>query len=719
MKTTHLLTLKALIIIGIFLGYTNTLLATNYYVSNNGNDSNNGTTLTSSLLTIQTALNITASGDTIYVRAGTYPEKLWWANSGSNNNPITLTNYNAETVIVSGINASNPTQGAAILISSKSYIRINGLTFKDNIMNYADGINVTGSGTDIHITNCEFDNIGWTNNKTTFPSPSDSAHAIIFVGSTSTSINNIFIGGNYIHDCITGYSESITIAGNVENFLIEGNTLDSNTNIGIDAAGHFTWTGAPADVNFSRSGIIRDNTVSNYAGPEALDAAGGIYTDGGSFITIENNTVYNYKVGYSVGCEVPGNTNTGNIVRNNLAYNCSLSGLFLGSNTTSVVNNTQVYNNTFYKCGFGTFDNGQMGLQNNSGSIIKNNIFYAIDGRTAMVQFSGTTSTNKVQSYNLYWRDNGDTSNLFFDITGNTNSILANPQFINVTSNDFHISTSSPAINAGDPSYNSDSNVFDIDGQARVLNNRVDIGVDENEIDEDTSSNDNLALNGTASQSTTGYNGKANRAIDGDTNGLWAGASVTHTSPISDSWWQVELTSQTNINNIIIYNRTNSCCIQRLSDFTVTVYDSNNNQVFSQTITEAPTPSITINTNDALGNRVRITNNLNNTALSLAEVEVYANSHTEAKTVIANPKITSTQTKAYPNPFINTIHIDNTTNNKIVVRLIDIIGNIVKEETINTNSSLNNLENLAKGIYLLQTTNINTQTTKTLKFIKN
>ncbi|WP_051477533.1 carbohydrate-binding protein [Aquimarina pacifica] len=472
---------KPLILKNFFLLwlFSLTVNATDLYVSKSGSDTNTGT-ITSPYLTIQTAINVATAGDIIYVRSGSYAEKIWWANSGSEGSPITLTNYLNEEVTISGITPTNSTQGAQILISSKSYIRINGITFSDNIMNYADGINVQGSGTDIQITNCEFDNIGWTSDKTTFPTPSDSAHAIIFLGSTSTSLNNITISNNYVHDCITGYSESITIVGNVEDFLIENNTLDSNTNIGIDAAGHFTWTGAPTEVNYSRNGIIRNNTVSNYAGPEDLDAAGGIYTDGGSYITIENNTVYNYKVGFSVGCEVAGNTNTGNIVRNNIAYNCSLSGLFLGSNTTSVVQNTEVYGNTFYKCGTGTFDNGQIALQNNDGSSIKNNIMYPTEGRTAMVQMGGTTSTNNTLAYNLYWRDSGDTSNLFYDITNNTNSVMADPLFENASSYDFHISSSSPAIDAGDPSLSVTNDVVDIDGEARIQNGRMDIGVDEN-----------------------------------------------------------------------------------------------------------------------------------------------------------------------------------------------------------------------------------------------
>lgn len=454
------------------------LAQTNYYVSPSGNNSNNGS-INAPFLNIQNALWAATAGDNIYVRAGSYAEKLWWTNSGTAGNPITLSNYNNESVILSGINASNASQGPLIQISSKSYIRIKGIIFADNIMNNADGINVTGSGTDIEITNCEFRNIGWSSSKTTMPSSSNNAHAIIFLGNTSNSYNNILVGDNYVHDCITGYSESITMVGNIDSFIIENNTINFNTNIGIDAAGHFSWTGAPANVNYARNGSIRNNIVSDFDGPTALDAAGGIYIDGGSDITVENNTVFNYSVGFSVGCEVPGKSNQGNIIQNNVAYNCGLSGLFLGSNTTSVVNDTKVYNNAFYKCGTGTFDNGQIALLNNSGSDITNNIMYPTDWRYAMVQFDGTASSSLSINYNLFWRDNSNTSSLFYNITGNQNAVLSNPLFEDATNHDFHLMVSSPAINAGDPSYSPAANVFDIDGDARLYGASVDIGVDE------------------------------------------------------------------------------------------------------------------------------------------------------------------------------------------------------------------------------------------------
>jgi hypothetical protein len=69
--------------------------------------------------------------------------------------------------------------------------------------------------------------------------------------------------------------------------------------------------------------------------------------------------------------------------------------------------------------------------------------------------------------------------------TGTTNdvhSFFADPIFINTNNANFHLSTNSPAINAGDPSFLSLTNEpteTDIDLQPRVAGGRTDIGADE------------------------------------------------------------------------------------------------------------------------------------------------------------------------------------------------------------------------------------------------
>lgn len=83
----------------------------------------------------------------------------------------------------------------------------------------------------------------------------------------------------------------------------------------------------------------------------------------------------------------------------------------------------------------------------------------------------------------------------------------------------------------------------------------------------------NLALLGTASQSSTGYDGPARLAIDGNTDGTHAGGSVSHTGDGDTTpWWMVLLGADHAIGTVTVHNRTD-CCAERLSNFTVELLD--------------------------------------------------------------------------------------------------------------------------------------------------
>ncbi|HZE69210.1 MAG TPA: discoidin domain-containing protein, partial [Pyrinomonadaceae bacterium] len=82
----------------------------------------------------------------------------------------------------------------------------------------------------------------------------------------------------------------------------------------------------------------------------------------------------------------------------------------------------------------------------------------------------------------------------------------------------------------------------------------------------------NLALNKTATQSSTAWGGTADRAVDGNTNGNWAAGSVTHTAVENQAWWHVDLGSVQSIATIDVWNRTD-CCGSALTNFYVLVSD--------------------------------------------------------------------------------------------------------------------------------------------------
>jgi hypothetical protein len=62
----------------------------------------------------------------------------------------------------------------------------------------------------------------------------------------------------------------------------------------------------------------------------------------------------------------------------------------------------------------------------------------------------------------------------------------------------------------------------------------------------------------------------ASKAVNGDTQGVWYTNSITHTKYEQGAWWQVDLGSKKNNNQIIIHNRTD-CCANRLSNFQVSI----------------------------------------------------------------------------------------------------------------------------------------------------
>ncbi len=132
----------------------------------------------------------------------------------------------------------------------------------------------------------------------------------------------------------------------------------------------------------------------------------------------------------------------------------------------------------------------------------------------------------------------------------------------------------------------------------------------------------NIAPFGTATQSSTDYSGEASRAIDDNTDGAFAQSSVTHTASEAFPWWQVDLGEEYTVGFIKLYGRTDDCCKDRLSDYTVYVLNSNGDTTFSRSFTSYPDPYEIMEVGDVPGKTVRIQLQKEG-ALSLAEVQVY------------------------------------------------------------------------------------------------
>lgn len=538
----------------LLLGMSSALNATDFYVSLTGNDALDGTTEATAWATIQKACENATPGSTVYIKGGTYHEELTMSVSGMDMNYITFRPFENDEVIVDGTeDMVSPT--ILLKIQGRSYIRIEGLNFRDASGEGATGIYITGASDHIDILNNEVSNIigefavGVLVNGTAgniniegndihdihFSSapvgigdPLLNANPLLIVGDDpytpdpdpmnpptdpSFPVSNITIYNNTIHDCRTGYSEGLTLTGNVDGFSVTNNILYNLSNIGIDIAGGYVYDPMnPVDPeqNFARNGLVAHNFVSNWNPPiTGLDVAAGIYVDGGRDNVIEHNRVTNYGRGYEIGCEVKNWITSGIILRNNIAYGNRQAGIGIGGYnypaTTGKVTDCQVLNNTCYHNSQGILNNeGELVIDYTEDCAIKNNIFYASNSLdrllVANLNSSMAPSTNLTLNYNLYYAEpfllnttltltiiwNGQTFNILnignfqTSVPGqNGMSIYADPKFIDPSIQDFHLGALSPAFDKGDPTYMPMMDVLDIDGELRVLWTQVDIGADE------------------------------------------------------------------------------------------------------------------------------------------------------------------------------------------------------------------------------------------------
>jgi Secretion system C-terminal sorting domain len=519
----------------VIYSYTN---AARKYVCTCGNDGNTGNSPAAgqAYLTIQHAIDATPDYDTLFVVPGVFTQST----SITITRPITIKKYNVagEAIIDASTLVFSPVNPFVIAIVNTKDVTIDSLKIRNAIYNEAKGIWVLRNSDagakmrNVTISNCTITNIGWISNDldSSQYNSSIATNAIKVEGQTATSISSVLIKNNRITNCATGWGEAVTITGNVDTFYIQNNIVDSIANIGIVAAGNYTSTGAPANVNQARNGIISGNSVSNCMSGNAVSA--GIYLDGSRNCVVEKNKCFRNALGISVGAEEAQGANfiIGHIVQNNLIYKNSIAGMFLGSSTPgNKVINSYIVNNTFFKNVTADTINGidSIGLvgsresleqiaNGSAGEVLlfncdkdtfQNNIIYTLVntvGRKAIVGMSNGTETDFGINYNLYYHE--DATPLFFFASGNSfngisgpqtyttipnfyaaparqdsNSVFANPSFVDTTLSNFQLRPCSYAIDKGNPLYNTlIHGAKDYIDSTRVFDNvRIDCGAYE------------------------------------------------------------------------------------------------------------------------------------------------------------------------------------------------------------------------------------------------
>jgi len=492
---------------GIF--FINIVWSQNYYIAPNGSDSNDGT-LSQPWETIAKANASLQPGETVYIRQGTYHERIEPARSGTEGNKITYQNYQNEIAKIVGRSATEN-----VVKITKSYIVINGLTLYHEDLPDCSGY---GGCSDfrIMIVSILFSGAHHNeilNNKIVSPYPLVEKDTELFMREGGVTIasgaHHNLIQGNEIRNMSfmgIGLSKAPMFTKILNNIVVDyyqdgvhyGQGQDVNTNTLIEGntfSGSVRSDGIQCDGEgiVNRGIIIRNNIIYN-------NAENNIDLKGTKNIIVEGNILYGSRgdndgaTRYHDHIDPPtyndrqgGNSLTHGgssfsediIVRNNIFYdnNGGITGRGGNGKGWMIYNNTLVNNARDYTGSNSTYTSARKpsfagitaGSANNN-QIILNNIIG--DGPEAEISAPGSGID---LDYNLYfntykavklahYRDNGPSNwdLLTFNQWKNTlnidlNSIEQNPQFVNVPSRpignhsqfDFSLQSNSPAINKG------------------------------------------------------------------------------------------------------------------------------------------------------------------------------------------------------------------------------------------------------------------------------
>lgn len=417
-----------------------------YYVSQVGDDGNDGLSVLSAFRTIQKGVDVVGPGDTIHVRGdgAAYVERISMVDKvGTASLPVVLQTLEGDpdaVVDLTGIAVPSSDQKEGILrIQDCHFVTVKRMVFRNfrtagtkaqQFLQIPCGIyiNNTRTGTCSHIVlhRCTVSGI-WQNNTATYDSHGN-AHGIIVMGrSAASELSHVVIDSCILSDLRLGSSETLALNGNVTRFRVTNNRIHDCTNIGIDFIG---FEGACDDPAFdqTRNGECTANRVFNidsatnpayggnlgnvYASEAARNrrrSAGGIYVDGGRDILIDSNEVSACNIGIEIASEQKGRKASGCTLTHNLVRNCHVGGLSLGGASTSNggADAIMVSHNTLYQNDMSDFGGGQLKLANLvTNCVITSNVMVVMpEGGSESAQYivkPGTNGSGNVIDHNTY-----------------------------------------------------------------------------------------------------------------------------------------------------------------------------------------------------------------------------------------------------------------------------------------------------------------------------
>lgn len=391
----------------------------------------NGDGSLNSPYSLQDGLDEIRAGQTLYLMGGTYsaPDADgWFINcKGSADNFITIRNYPNEKVVV-----ENPARGSETygfqFEEGTQYIIFEGIEISSIQSQCAYGIVFWGNGqNNIVIRNCDIHDI-----KTTSPNPETDedagANAILLFGEMSAPVSDVAIIDNHCYNNVNGWSENISVTANCERVYVIGNTVENNTNIGIDFYGNAGYCSTPS-FDQPRNCLAAANRVNN-CNCSYADCA-GLYVDGARDIILQNNFVSGCAYGIEIGSEErKDDYPVKNIlVRNNICKDNTITGIRIGGyeeDATGVVTSTVVCNNTFIgNCS--ADDGAEIILAKADGVSFYNNVISAkSECLLVSTDFSEQYIKNITFKNNLFYISDIDGTNVEFYMFGSTLTGFAN-----------------------------------------------------------------------------------------------------------------------------------------------------------------------------------------------------------------------------------------------------------------------------------------------------
>lgn len=407
--------------------------AETYYVSPTGNDSWPGS-LEQPWRTIQKAADTLVAGDTVYVRAGTYAERVFPLNSGAAGQFVTYAAYPGEAVTIDGTGLTVPVDEGLFNIGSAQYLRVAGfrLVHSDHAGIHADGaahLEIAGNQT------------------------YDTSSSGIGIWNAA----DVLVEGNRVEQaCTGGAQERITVAG-TDGFVVRDNEVLAGAKEGI---------------------CLKDGSANGQAYRNRIrdSTAVGLYVDAWDKHT-HDIQVFRNVVHHGLGDGIVLASEQGGLLEDisvfdNVSYSNTYVGLALSTCCSAshpmrgltLVNNTIVGNGVDWGGGIAV-DNPQAEAVVVRNNLVSQNLSFQI------IRASGVPPANVTIDHNLIDGFRGDPDEVYGD-----SPVVGDARLVDAAGANFHLRADSPAIDQGNAAL---APAEDLDGTPRPAGPAVDIGADE------------------------------------------------------------------------------------------------------------------------------------------------------------------------------------------------------------------------------------------------